>query len=98
MDNQERAELSDKIYELQARAEKAEYELRRWKEVDANRPDWEKLWEEQSERAEKADAVIVALESERDTLRDLLVTCRIRCERAEKALGAAQRHLAKQES
>ena len=30
----------------------AEYELRRFKEAIANRPDWEKLWEEQTERAE----------------------------------------------
>jgi hypothetical protein len=31
------------------------------------------------------------LEDERDTLRDTLVTCRIRCERAEKALATMQR-------
>lgn len=38
------------------RAERAEYELNRWKEVRANAPDWEKLWAEQSARAEKAEA------------------------------------------
>jgi hypothetical protein len=44
---------------LLVRAEAAEYELARWKEIDAKRPDWENLWEEQSERA---DALLVLLE------------------------------------
>jgi hypothetical protein len=87
MDNQERAELSDKIYELQARAEKAEAELRA-----AN----DKFL--QSDFIAAVETRVAALESERDTLRDLLITCRIRRERAEKALALLQRQRAKQES
>lgn len=43
----------------------AEYELARLKEAIAKRLDWEKLWEEQTARAEAA-------ERERDELRDAL--------------------------
>jgi hypothetical protein len=46
-------------------------------------------------QGEKEREYIARLESERDTLRDLLVTCRLRAERAEKALAVAQRKLAR---
>jgi hypothetical protein len=49
------------------------------------------------ERVRKAEAALAGLESERDTLRDLLVTCRIRCERAETLLAITQRKLNKLE-
>lgn len=39
---------------------KAEYELKRWKEAHANKPDWEKLWAEQVEAKEKAEAELEA--------------------------------------
>lgn len=53
--NEARAIL-DHIAALEARAEKAEYELKRWKEVESKRPDWEKLWEFESNRADEAEA------------------------------------------
>lgn len=43
-------------------SENAEYELQRLKEALAKRPDWERLWEEVSLRAETAEARIADLE------------------------------------
>lgn len=44
------------LAEWKASAQQAEYELTRWKEVQANKPDWEKLWAEQVDAREKAEA------------------------------------------
>jgi hypothetical protein len=43
---------------LEAQVDRLTYELKRWKEVDANKPDWEKLWEEQSEKADALKAQV----------------------------------------
>ena len=48
--------------ELKAQIERLTYELKRWKEVEANRPDWEKLWGEQSEKADELKAQIARWE------------------------------------
>jgi hypothetical protein len=47
--------------ELKAQNERLTYELKRWKEVEANRPDWEKLWGEQSEKADELKAQVERL-------------------------------------
>lgn len=47
--------------ELKAQNERLTYELDRWKEVDANKPDWEKLWEEQSEKVDALTAQVERL-------------------------------------
>ncbi len=57
--------------ELKAQNERLTYELKRWKEVEANRPDWEKLWGEQSEKADELKAQVerlLAKEGERLTI------------------------------
>lgn len=36
--------------------ERLSYECSRWREVVEKAPDWKKLWAEQQERAEKAEA------------------------------------------
>lgn len=41
----------------------AQYELKRWKEANAAKPDWEKLWVEQSERAEHAERRLAEFEA-----------------------------------
>lgn len=41
---------------LSAEIERLTYELKRWEEATAERPDWEKLWAEQADRAEAAEA------------------------------------------
>lgn len=41
---------------LAADVERLTYELKRWGEATAKRPDWEKLWAEQADRAEAAEA------------------------------------------
>lgn len=43
--------------------EEAEYALKRFEEAVAKQPDWEKLWEEQSNRAEAAEAQLRAIAS-----------------------------------
>jgi DNA repair ATPase RecN len=58
---QEIDELRKQRDELKAQVERLTYELERWKEVDANKPDWEKLWEEQSEKVEALEAQVERL-------------------------------------
>jgi hypothetical protein len=53
------------IAALTERAEKAEYELRRWKEANAAKPDWEMLWEEASD---ERDALRAQVETMREAL------------------------------
>jgi len=50
------------ILSLIGEIERLTYELKRWKEVEANRPDWEKLWGEQSEKADELKAQIARWE------------------------------------
>lgn len=51
----------DNLNLLRAEVERLTYELKRWKEVNAQRPDWEKLWAEQADRAEAAEAEVERL-------------------------------------
>ncbi len=46
----------------------AHYELRRLKGVKANAPDWEKLWAEQSERADELENLICRIEPHIDAI------------------------------
>lgn len=46
----------DNLNLLRAEVERLTYELKRWGEATAKRPDWEKLWAEQADRAEAAEA------------------------------------------
>jgi hypothetical protein len=50
--------------ELKAQVERLTYELKRWKEVEVNRPDWEKLWGEQSEKADELKAQVERLQDQ----------------------------------
>lgn len=65
--------------ELKAQVERLTYELDRWKEVDANKPDWEKLWEEQSEKVDTLTAQVerlIAKEGERISKALVSITCK----------------------
>lgn len=48
------------IAELKERAERAEYECERWKDVDAMRPRWDKFWVEACVKIRQLEARLAA--------------------------------------
>jgi DNA repair exonuclease SbcCD ATPase subunit len=56
VDSELRHEAADRIEALQQRVEELSYELKRFREVSAAGRDWEKLWAEQTEAREAAEA------------------------------------------
>lgn len=59
--------LSELIASKDAEADaKVKYAMDRLNEAHANKPDWERLWAEQTERAEKAESKLAALRAENE--------------------------------